>query len=206
MPGMGVDQMLVELARGMQGVIVTTDTALARVAGIQGVRTISLNDVAAAVKPTLVAGEQLALRIVKAGEQPTQGVGYLDDGTMVVVEDGRAAVGTIANLTVVSTLQTAGGRLVFARIGASDLGPGSAPGPSAEPTPASPTTPAEVPTPAPAGVEPAPSGPRSDQPDARSGDQGPSGDSDPREPDPPRGPFPPKPPSKRFNSLRNPRR
>lgn len=114
--GPGVDQMLVELARQMQGMIVTGDLGLTRVAQIQDIPVLNLNDLAVAVKPTLLPGEQIPLILVRPGEQPQQGVGYLDDGTMVVVEDGAAAIDRQVTVAVVSSLQTAAGRMIFARL------------------------------------------------------------------------------------------
>ncbi len=115
-PGKAVDQMLVELARMTPATIVTTDSALNRVAAIHGVKVLNLNDVANALKPSLVPGEQLTLTLIKPGEQPGQGVGYLDDGTMVVAEDGAGHVGEQVTLAVTSSLQTSAGRLIFGRL------------------------------------------------------------------------------------------
>lgn len=114
-PGLGVDQRLVELARKMSGVIVTTDSGLAKVASIQRVSVVNIHDVAAAVKASFVPGEEITVRIVKPGEQAGQGVGFLADGTMVVVEDGGAHLGKTMGLVVTSSLQTSAGRLIFAR-------------------------------------------------------------------------------------------
>ncbi|MFT3683542.1 MAG: hypothetical protein QM783_01240 [Phycisphaerales bacterium] len=114
-PGKSVDQMLIELARLMPAVIVTTDANLNRVARIQNVPVLNLNDVANALKPSLIPGSEMTIAIIRAGEQPGQGVGYLDDGTMVVVEDGAAAVGGEARIEVTSAMQTSAGRLIFAR-------------------------------------------------------------------------------------------
>jgi uncharacterized protein YacL len=76
---------------------------------------LNVNEVAIALKPSFVPGDALSVRLVKAGEEPDQGVGYLDDGTMVVVENGRDQVGRTVHVAVTSTLQTTAGRLVFAR-------------------------------------------------------------------------------------------
>jgi len=111
----GVDQILVELARAMPAIIVTTDSGLSRVAQIQGVEVLNINALAAAVKPSLVSGETLLVSLIRPGEQPGQGVGYLDDGTMVVVDDGAPRIGTMISVVVTSTLQTAAGRLIFAK-------------------------------------------------------------------------------------------
>lgn len=116
-PGKAVDQMLVELARQMPGVIVTSDVALARIAGFQKIPVLNLNDVANALRPAFVPGETLALTLVRKGEQEGQAVGFLEDGTMVVAEDGEPAIGTHVELTVRTSLQTSAGRLIFARLG-----------------------------------------------------------------------------------------
>lgn len=115
-PGKSVDQMLVELARQLAGSIVTTDIALARVGKIHGVTVINLNDVALAMKPSFIPGERLRVNLIKPGEQPEQAVGYLEDGTMVVAENGRAAIGKTVDLVVATSLQTSAGKLIFARI------------------------------------------------------------------------------------------
>lgn len=116
-PGMGVDAQLVELAQRFNGLIVTTDAALARVAGIRQIPVLNLNDLAGAMRPNLVSGEQLTLKIMKPGEQAGQGVGYLPDGTMIVVEDGGHSIGQVVTITVGSVLQTSAGRLIFGRVG-----------------------------------------------------------------------------------------
>mgnify|MGYP001358766721 CR=1 FL=1 len=116
-PGKAVDQMLVELAVQVQGLIATSDVALARIAGFRNIPVLNINELANALKPALVPGETLTVRLIKAGEQPGQAVGYLEDGTMVVAEDGGHAIGDEATLTVRSSLQTAAGRMIFGRIG-----------------------------------------------------------------------------------------
>ncbi|CAN5761000.1 hypothetical protein BH11PLA1_BH11PLA1_21940 [soil metagenome] len=115
-PGTVVDQRLVELATALPATIVTTDSGLDRVAKIHGVGVLSLADLAGALRPSLIPGNRVTLTLVKVGEQPHQGVGYLDDGTMVVVDDGNAMIGREVNADVVSSLQTSGGRLIFARL------------------------------------------------------------------------------------------
>lgn len=122
LPGKAVDQLLIELGRRMSAIIVTTDTGLARVAAIKGVSVVNIHELAAALKPSVAIGDAFHTRIVKPGEQPGQGVGYLDDGTMVVVDDARDRVGSTLHVLVTSTLQTAAGRLVFARINGDDSG------------------------------------------------------------------------------------
>jgi uncharacterized protein YacL len=110
-----VDRALVEVAKADRYRIVTTDSGLERVAQIHGVACMNLNSVAGAMRAGLGAGEELRLSIVKRGESPHQGVGFLADGTMVVVDHGAALVGTTAGVVVTNTVQTSAGRLVFAR-------------------------------------------------------------------------------------------
>lgn len=114
-PGKSVDQMLVELARLMPAVVVTTDANLNRVATIQNVPVLNLNDVANALKPSLIPGSQMTIEVIRAGDQPGQGIGYLDDGTMVVIEHGEGVVGGDARVEVTSAMQTSAGRLIFAK-------------------------------------------------------------------------------------------
>lgn len=133
-PGIAVDQMLVELARAMNGAIITADTGLDRVAGIQGVTVLNLNEVANALKPSLIAGSRLTLELVRRGEQPGQAVGYLDDGTMVVADHAERLIGMRADLEVTGTLQTSAGRLIFAKpVDAGDGGRFALANPPAEP-------------------------------------------------------------------------
>ena len=115
-PGKAVDQMLIELARMMPGSIATCDTALVRVASIQNVDSVNINDLGNALKPVMLLGTQLSLMIAKQGEQPGQGVGYLEDGTMVVVDGAESAVGQSLKIEVSGTVQTSAGRLVFAKL------------------------------------------------------------------------------------------
>lgn len=115
-PGKGVDTQLVELAREMNAMVLTGDVALARVASIHNVRVLNLNDLAIATRMSLVPGEPVTVRLIKQGEQATQAVGYLGDGTMVVAENGAGRIGDTVTMTVSSSLQTSAGRLVFARI------------------------------------------------------------------------------------------
>ncbi len=115
--GIAVDQMLIELARSAPAVILTTDVGLARVAAIQGITALNLNDLANAAKVNLTPGESISVRILRAGEQEGQGVGFLPDGTMIVIEDGGDAIGESVQATVTSSLQTSAGRLIFAKIG-----------------------------------------------------------------------------------------
>jgi len=111
-----VDERLVILARALGARVVTNDYNLNKIAQLQGVEVINLNELANALKSVALPGESLVVRIVKAGDQPGQGVGYLDDGTMVVVEQGRSLMGSEATITVTSVLQTPAGRMIFGRI------------------------------------------------------------------------------------------
>jgi len=110
-----VESRVVALARQLEGRVITIDPNVAKLAGVRSVPVINVNDVALALKPTFVPGDALSVRLVKPGEEPDQGVGYLDDGTMVVVEDGRGRIGQTVHVNVTSTLQTSAGRLVFAK-------------------------------------------------------------------------------------------
>jgi uncharacterized protein YacL len=111
-----VDAKLVLLARERGGKLVTNDFNLNRVAGVEGVAVLNINELANAVKPVLLPGEELRVALIKEGKEPHQGVGYLDDGTMIVVENGRRQVGETVDVAVTSALQTAAGRMIFARV------------------------------------------------------------------------------------------
>lgn len=115
-PGAGVDQMLVELARLMPAVVVTADVALGQVARINGVGYLNFNDLANCMKGSLVPGETITISLLRAGEQAGQAVGYLPDGAMVVCENGSNSIGQNVSMVVQSSLQTSAGRLIFARI------------------------------------------------------------------------------------------
>jgi uncharacterized protein YacL len=95
--------------------VVTNDYNLNKVARLHGVGVINLNDLANALKPVVLPGEHLEVRIVKIGEEPGQGVGYLDDGTMIVVEAGREHLNKTVKISVTSVLQTSAGRMIFGR-------------------------------------------------------------------------------------------
>lgn len=113
--GQPVDLKLVALAKHLEGKLVTNDFNLNKVARVHGVPVININDLANALKPHFLPGEHIQVRLVRPGEEERQGVGYLDDGTMVVVEDGREYVGKTIYLTVTSVLQTSAGRMIFGR-------------------------------------------------------------------------------------------
>lgn len=111
----GVDQKLVTLARITEGRIVTNDYNLNKIAQLRGVQVININDLANALKPVFMPGETLSVRVIKPGEQPGQGVGYLDDGTMVVAEGAADKIGGTVVITVTSVLQSSAGRMIFGR-------------------------------------------------------------------------------------------
>jgi uncharacterized protein YacL len=111
-----VDERLVVLAKSLGARVVTNDFNLNKIAQLQGVEVINLNEMANALKLVALPGEGLRVRIVKQGDQIGQGVGYLDDGTMVVVEQGRSAIGQEIVITVTSVLQTPAGRMIFGRM------------------------------------------------------------------------------------------
>ncbi|MCE9528978.1 MAG: TRAM domain-containing protein [Planctomycetales bacterium] len=115
MSGQPVDMKLVLLAKHLEGKIVTGDYNLNKVAKLQNVPVINLNDIANALKPVFLPGENFAVRIVKPGEEMGQGIGYLDDGTMIVVEGGREQIGKEVKVSVTSVLQTSAGRMIFGR-------------------------------------------------------------------------------------------
>ena len=111
----GVDAKLVRLAKQANADIITNDYNLNKVAGIQGVKVLNINELANAIKPVVVAGEEMMVYLVKEGKEQNQAVAYLDDGTMIVVENGRHAIGSSAAVVVTSVLQTAAGRMIFAK-------------------------------------------------------------------------------------------
>ena len=115
MQGQPVDMKLLQLARHLEGKVVTGDFNLNKVAKLQNVPVINLNEIANSLKPVFLPGELISIRVVKAGEGSGQGVGYLDDGTMIVVEEGREYIGKDVNITVTSMLQTSAGRMVFGK-------------------------------------------------------------------------------------------
>ncbi len=108
-----VDATLISLARIMDVPIITTDFNLKKVAELQGVKVLNINELAAAVRPVVLPGENIKVSIVREGKEPGQGVGYLEDGTMVVVEGGRELIGKDVEALVTSVLQTSAGRMIF---------------------------------------------------------------------------------------------
>jgi len=112
----GVDLKLIKLSRQMDARICTTDFNLSRMAAIQGVETLNINDLVNAVKPVVFNGEELEIRLMKEGKESNQAIGYLEDGTMVVVSDGRRSLGQTVKVYVTSALQTQAGRMIFAKL------------------------------------------------------------------------------------------
>jgi uncharacterized protein YacL len=111
-----VDDKLVVLARQLRCPILTNDYNLNRIAELQGVSVLNVNELANAVKLVFLPGESIEVNVIQEGKESGQGVGYLDDGTMVVVEDGRSHLNRKINVTVTKVLQTAAGRMIFARL------------------------------------------------------------------------------------------
>jgi uncharacterized protein YacL len=126
-----VDLKLIEVAKAMRGRIVTNDFNLNKVAQLRGVDVLNINDVANALKPVALPGELMHVFILKEGKEANQGVGYLDDGTMVVVDNARARIGRHIDIAVTSVLQTTAGRMIFAR--RADSAGGAADGPAKAP-------------------------------------------------------------------------
>ena len=114
-PADGADAKLVSLARSRGMPIVTNDYGLNRVAEIHGVTVLNVNDLAKAVRPVVLPGEEIQVRIIQEGKEAGQGIGYLEDGTMIVVENGARAIGSELTVTVMRVLQTVGGRMIFAQ-------------------------------------------------------------------------------------------
>lgn len=110
-----VDSKLLRLAQDLNGVIVTNDFNLNKVAKLQGMRVLNINELANAVKPIVLPGEEMIAQVIKEGKEANQGIAYLDDGTMIVVENGARYVGMQLYVIVTSILQTAAGRMVFAK-------------------------------------------------------------------------------------------
>ena len=110
-----VDVKLLKLAQSMKGMVVTNDYNLNKVATITGIGVLNINELANTLKPVVLPGEEMQVFLVKEGKESNQGVGYLDDGTMIVVEDGKKFIGQTINVAVTSVLQTSAGRMIFVR-------------------------------------------------------------------------------------------
>ena len=115
-PGIAeVDAKLVELAKRRSRVVLTNDFNLNRVAELQGVRVMNINSLANAVKPAVLPGEELRVKVIQEGKEAGQGVGFLDDGTMIVVEGGARLIDRDVDVSVTRVLQTVAGRMIFAQ-------------------------------------------------------------------------------------------
>ncbi len=125
----GTDSKLVKLAQVLSAKVVTNDYNLNKVAELQGVTVLNVNDLAKALRPVVLPGEVLEVKPIREGKEPNQSVAYLDDGTMVVVEQGRHLIGQTVRAAVTSVLQTSAGRMVFVRPDGADPGASSGPRP-----------------------------------------------------------------------------
>ncbi len=110
-----VDEKLIELAKKFESQIITNDFNLNKVAQIHGVKVLNINELANALKPIVLPGEEMTVQIIREGKDPNQGIGYLEDGTMIVVEDGMQYIGKKIDVVVTSVLQTTAGRMIFAK-------------------------------------------------------------------------------------------
>ena len=110
-----VDSKLLKLAQNLHGKVITNDYNLNKVAEVQGVPVLNINELSNAVKPVVIPGEEMVVDVVKDGKESSQGVAYLDDGTMIVVENGKRLIGEQIEVIVTSVLQTAAGRMIFAK-------------------------------------------------------------------------------------------
>lgn len=113
--GLEVDSKLLKLSKLLNGKVVTNDFNLNKVAELQGVPVLNINDLANAVKPAVLPGEEMTITVIKDGKEVGQGVAYLDDGTMIVVDGGKRYIGDTIGVVVTSVLQTAAGRMIFAK-------------------------------------------------------------------------------------------
>jgi len=111
-----VDSKLVKLAKLLDAKILTVDFNLNRVASLQGIKVMNINELANALKPVVIPGEQMRVKLLREGKEHNQAIGYLDDGTMIVVEDGRRLIGQEVKAVVSSVLQTPAGRMIFTKI------------------------------------------------------------------------------------------
>ncbi|GAG67211.1 unnamed protein product, partial [marine sediment metagenome] len=111
-----VDSKLLQLAKVIKGLVITNDYNLKKVARIKDVEVLNINEIATALKPILLPGESLRINILKEGENPNQGIAYLEDGTMVVVEKGKKYIGRETEIIVTSVLQTTTGKMIFTEL------------------------------------------------------------------------------------------
>ena len=110
-----VDMKLLRLTKDLSGKILTNDYNLNKVASVQGLKVLNINELANAVKPVVIPGESMRVTVVKDGKEQGQGVAYLDDGTMIVIENGSRYMNATIDVEVTSALQTAAGRMIFAK-------------------------------------------------------------------------------------------
>ena len=110
-----VDSKLIELAKHQDAKIITNDFNLSKIAKLQGIQILNINELANAMKPVVLPGESIRVFILKEGKEKDQGVAYLDDGTMVVVDNSRKMIGQTVSVTVTSVLQTTVGKMIFGR-------------------------------------------------------------------------------------------
>jgi len=111
-----VDAKLIKLAKAIGARVITNDFNLNKIAELEGVEVLNINELSNALKPYVLPGEELRVQIIREGKEADQGVGYLDDGTMVVVEEGKRHINTVVDTVVTSVLQTPAGRMIFARL------------------------------------------------------------------------------------------
>lgn len=111
-----VDSKLIELAKELRAKIITNDSNLNKIAELQGIEVLNINELANSIKPVVLPGEEINVKILKEGKESGQGVAYLDDGTMIVVDNGRKQMGKMVDVIVTSVLQTPAGRMIFARL------------------------------------------------------------------------------------------
>jgi uncharacterized protein YacL len=111
-----VDEKIVRMAKNLDAKVLTTDYNLNRIAQLQGIKVLNINDLANALKPIFIAGERFSLKLIKEGKEYNQAVGYLEDGTMVVVENARWLIGKVVEVEVTSVLQSPSGRIVFTKL------------------------------------------------------------------------------------------
>lgn len=111
-----IDALLIKLAHKYKADVITTDFNLNKICHVQGMKVLNVNDLSEAVKPTVRQGDQMNLLLTKIGKEPGQGVGYLEDGTMVVIDDAKTYVGEYVDIEIISILQTSSGRIIFAKL------------------------------------------------------------------------------------------
>lgn len=110
-----VDTKLLSMAKDLKAVVITNDYNLNKVAGVRGIKVLNINELANAVKPVVIPGEEMNVTVIKDGKEANQGLGYLEDGTMIVVEDGKRLIGKNITVVVTSVLQTSAGKMIFVR-------------------------------------------------------------------------------------------